>query len=112
MAQIGVAVAVLILLPLSIWKRAQPFTGVILFAGSYLFGLTTWLLGTAAALLAYGWPGVLLGLIFFGIGVVPIGIFGAFFKLGLSELGWSLCGMLAITVICRLIGLRFADGPL
>jgi hypothetical protein len=104
--QIGLVLAVLMLL-LSIWKRARPFTGTVLFLGSYLFGLTTWLLGTVAALAAYGWPGVLVGLIFVGVGVVPIGIVGAFFKLGLSDLGWSLCTMLAITLVCRFAGMKF-----
>jgi hypothetical protein len=43
------------------------------------------------------------------LGVVPLGILGAFFKLGINDLGVSLCVMLVITLAARFAGAACAS---
>jgi hypothetical protein len=46
-------------------------------ASSYLFGMTTWLLGVLVTLQYWGWVGVVIGLCLGVVGVVPLGIVAA-----------------------------------
>jgi hypothetical protein len=101
---IAIAIAVLVFLPLAAWRNTRGAAGVGLFVVSYIFGSTTWFLGAAVTFGSFGWIGLIIGLFIFGIGVVPLGIIGAFFKLGISEFGVSLCVMLAITLAARFAG--------
>jgi hypothetical protein len=106
---IALAIAVLILLPLAIWRKTRPAAGIGFFVVSYVFGATTWFLGATVTFGSFGWIGLIFGLFILGIGVVPLGIIGAFFSLGISELGWSLCVMLVITLAARVAGAILAD---
>src|SRR5689334_7351478 len=98
-AWIALAVAVFILLPLVAWSRTRAAGGTGLVLVSYLFGATTWFLGAAVTFGSFGWIGLIIGLFVFGIGVVPLGIIGAFFTLGINELGITLWVMFVITLI-------------
>jgi hypothetical protein len=111
---IALAIAVLVFLPLAAWRKTRGAAGLGLFVVSYIFGATTWFLGAAVTFGSFGWLGLIIGLCIVGIGVVPLGIIGAFFKLGISELGVSLCVMLVITLAARLAGaacVAAADRP-
>jgi hypothetical protein len=111
---ITLAVAVFILLPLAAWPKTRAAGGTGLVLVSYIFGATTWFLGAAVTFGSFGWIGLIIGLFVFGIGVVPLAIIGAFFTLGINELGISLCVMLVITLIARFAGAAFvaaADRP-
>jgi hypothetical protein len=79
-----------------------------LFIVSYIFGATTWFLGAAITFGSFGWLGLIIGVCVFGTGVVPLGIFGAFFALHINDLGISLCVMLLITLAARFTGAAFA----
>ena len=75
------AVAGLVLLPLLavcgglvLFHKTRAYGGVALWLFSWLVGLSTWLLGAA---FTFGWIGLIVGLLLFGIGVVPLGVFGA-----------------------------------
>ena len=103
------AIAVVILLPLAIWRKTRPTAGAGLLVVSYVFGATTWFLGAAVTFGSFGWFGLILGLFILGLGVVPLGIIGAFFSLGINGLGWSLCVMLVITLMARFAGAALAD---
>ena len=70
---IALAIAVLILLPLAIWRKTRPAAGVGLVIVSYVFGATTWFLGAAITFGSFGWFGLILGLFLLGLGVVPLG---------------------------------------
>ena len=98
------AVAVIILFPLALWRKTRSAAGVGLFVVSYIFGATTWFLGAAVTFGSFGWIGLIIGLFIFGLGVVPLGIIGAFFTLGIKDLGISLCVMLVITLAVRFGG--------
>jgi hypothetical protein len=103
-AWLALAVAVIVLLPLAAWRKTRHAAGVGLLVVSYIFGATTWFLGTAVSFVSFGWIGLIIGLFIFGIGVVPLGIAGAFLKLGINDLGLSLCVMLVITLVARFGG--------
>ena len=105
---IALAIVLFVLLPLAAWRKTRGAAGVGLFITSYVFGATTWFLGAAVTFGSYGWLGLVIGLIFLGIGVVPLGIIGAFFKLDIVGLGVSLCVMLVITLAARFAGAYFA----
>ena len=106
-AWIALALVVCVLLPLAAWRKTRSFAGMALFLVSWLFGITTWLLGAAISFSAFGWLGLIIGLVFAGIGVVPLGIVGAFFKMGVPGIGVGLLVMLAITLISRYAGMYF-----
>jgi hypothetical protein len=104
---LALAVCVLILLPLASVRKTRGAAGIGLVFASYIFGATTWFLGAAVTFGAFGWIGLIIGLFVFGIGVVSLGIIGAFFKLGINDLGVSLCVMLVITLMARFAGAAF-----
>lgn len=103
-SSIAFAISLVLLGPLAIWRKTRGVAGAGLYVVSYLFGATTWFLGAAVTFGSFGWIGLIIGFFIFGIGVVPLGIFGAFFKLGINELGISLCVMLVITLAARFAG--------
>jgi hypothetical protein len=101
---IAFAIGVVVLLPLAAWHKTRGAAGVGLLVVSYIFGATTWFLGAATTFGSFGWIGLIIGLFILGIGVVPLAIIGAFFTLGINELGVSLCVMLVITLLARFAG--------
>jgi hypothetical protein len=103
-AWLALAVTVLILLPLAAWPDTRAAGGAGLIFVSYIFGATTWFLGAAITFGSFGWIGLISGIFVFGIGVVPLGIIGAFSALSMNELGVYLCVMLVITLAARFAG--------
>jgi hypothetical protein len=101
---IALAVAIFALIPLAIWRRTRGAAGVGLMVTSYIFGLTTWLLGTAVTFGSFGWLGIIIGLLVFGVGVVPLAIIGAIFKLENGGMAMALFGMAAVTLAARFGG--------
>lgn len=104
-AWIGVGIVVVILLPMAIFRATRSAAGTGIFFSSYIFGLTTWFLGAAVTFVTWGWVGLLIGLLFFGVGVVPIGILAAFISLKLPSLGFSLIVMSLIVFATRFGGI-------
>lgn len=108
-AWIGVAMIVLVLIPMAFFKKTRSSAGVGLVCASYLWGATTWFLGAGITFVTYGWLGLLFGLFIFGVGVVPVGIAGAYFRLDSGEMAISLLAMTAVTYVARVGGLMLAD---
>ena len=102
-------IAVILLLPLAIFRRTRGLAGTGLFALSYLFGITTWLLGAGVSFISYGWFGLIIGLVVLGVGVVPVGVLGAYFELGQTEVALTLVGMSFITYGARLLAVKFIE---
>ena len=98
------AVALFVLLPLTIWRKTRGAAGTGLLITSYIFGLTTWLLGAAVTFGSFGWFGLIVGLLILGVGVVPLAIIGAFFKLDNGGLALVLFVMLVVTLGARFGG--------
>ena len=102
---IVIAIIVVILLPLSLFRATRGFAGAGIIYSSYLFGLTTWFLGATVTFATWGWTGLLIGLVIAGVGVVPTGILAAFISLKDPNLGFSLIAMVAIVFATRMAGI-------
>ena len=96
-------------LPMAAWRRTRGPAGVGLFLASYLFGITTWLLGAGITFAAFGWLGLILGLFVLGFGVVPFGIAGAYFRMGSTELAVTIAVMAIISLGTRFLGVYLAE---
>ncbi len=105
---IALAIVLFVLLPLAAWRKTRGFSAIGLYVTSYIFGATTWFLGAAITFASFGWLGLIIGLLVLGVGVVPLGIVGAFFKLDMTGFAVSLCVMLAITLATRFAAVHFA----
>lgn len=105
----ALAIILVVLLPMAAWRKTRASAATGLLIGSYIFGVTTWFLGAAVTFISFGWFGLIVGLIFFGLGVVPLGIIGAYFKLDVAQLALSLFVMVVITLGCRFVAFYFAS---
>ena len=90
----AIAIVLLVLLPLSLFRRLRGVTGMAIFLSSYLFGLICWLTGFVVTYSLWGAWAVVLGILFLGGGVVPIGMVASLFK---GE--WQMLVLLFILVI-------------
>jgi hypothetical protein len=104
LAQLTFAGALLILVPLALIPATRGQAGKNFIIASYLFGFTTWMLGATITFSTYGWVGLLIGLFFFGVGVVPVAVVAAFFSLSAPGLGFSLIMMAVLTYGARMGG--------
>ena len=102
--ELALAVAIFVLLPLTIWRKTRGAVGAGLLITSYIFGLTTWLLSAAVTFGSFGWFGLIIGLLFLGVGVVPLAIIGAIFKLDNGGLALVLFVMVVVTFGARFGG--------
>ncbi|MHB8405789.1 MAG: hypothetical protein ACYDCJ_10240 [Gammaproteobacteria bacterium] len=105
---IALALNILILLPLSIFKWLRGFTGGGIFLSSYIFGLVSWLLGFVLTYALWGLWAVIFGILFLGGGVVPIALLATLFK-GLWEPFFTLIVLTVITFGSRVGGLLIAS---
>ena len=101
---IALAVAIFVLIPLALWRKTRGAASVGLMVTSYIFGLTTWLLGATITFASFGWLGLIIGLLVFGVGVVPLAIIGAIFKLDNGGMAMVLFVMAAVTYGARFVG--------
>ena len=101
---IAIVICVIVLVPLALFQGTRPQAGAGLVVASWLFGLTTWTLGALVTFATYGWVGLLIGLVFFGVGVVPIGIFASLVTIKSWSLGLSLIVMAIIVWSARIGG--------
>ncbi len=101
-------IALVFLVPMAFFRGMRRQAGFNLIWASYVFGLTTWLLGAAVTFATLGWFGLLVGLFLLGVGVVPIGIFSAFFIVKSFSLELSLILMVAVVFAFRMGGAALA----
>ena len=106
---VALAVVLLLLLPLSLFRRLRGFTGGSIFLSSYLFGLICWLFGFVVTYHLWGAWAVIAGLLFLGGGVVPIGMVAALFKAEWQVL-ITLIVLTVLTFGTRLGGVAIAEG--
>ncbi len=104
---LGVSIAVL--LPLCAWRKTRASAAGWLLASSYIIGITTWFLGAGITFASFGWFGLIIGLLILGVGVVPLGIVGAFFKLDANGLALSILVMLVVTFSLRFAAIHFVE---
>jgi hypothetical protein len=78
----------LVLLPLAIFRRTRPWAGLALYISSFVFGLTSWFVSLLQTYELWGLVSTILGLLFWGLGVVPMGFLATLFKGMWPELFW------------------------
>lgn len=100
-----VACTALVFGPLAFFRSKRILAGRAFFAVSYLPGLAAWLLGAGVTFGSFGWFGLIVGLLVLGVGVVPLGIIGAIWKLDSNPLAAWLAGLVAAALIIRSFGL-------
>ena len=105
LAWIGVAILIVIFLPISFMQGTKSFAGKGIFTMSYLFGVTTWLLSCIITFATWGVAGLIIGLFFLGVGVVPMAILASFIMLKSLSMGLSIIVMAALTFGTRLYGI-------
>jgi hypothetical protein len=66
--------SVFIFLPCAIFRVTRKVAAFGLLGASYVFGLTVWLFGFLVTYAAWGIIGVFIGLVFAGVGIVPVGM--------------------------------------
>ena len=92
-----------VLLPLSIVLRFRVLTGSWILLSSYVFALLAWLQGFILTYTTLGVLAVLLGLLLFGVGVVPIALIAT-----AVSANWPAFMMLLLVTllsfVCRLVG--------
>lgn len=74
------AINLLILLPLGLFKKTGMVGGMGMFISSYVFGTTLWFLGLLLTYFTWGFFGVVIGLMFGGVGVVPVAMLAMLIK--------------------------------
>ena len=84
----------IIMIPLSFFRKARGFSGTVIMYSSYLFGLQTWLSGLMLTLQIWGVWAAMFGLLLLGVGVVPIALLAT-----LTKGMWSIFIQLLLQVI-------------
>lgn len=95
------AISFFILLPLTIFKKTRSFSAICLYVSSYFFGLSAWVLGLIATYITLGGFWIFIGLMFGGVGVVPMGLIGSVIK-GEWSLLWNLLYITILTFGIRI----------
>jgi hypothetical protein len=98
---IAVLVCIFIFLPLCIFGRTRPWAGVGYVYASYVFGLMLWAYSCLFVVYAWGYGALAVGLIFAGVGVVPVALLAAIFH---AE--WSVLLELVVSIVLT-FGTRF-----
>jgi len=94
-------IALFVLTPISILKKARGFAGNGIVISSFIFGLTLWVWSFLLTYTLWGGLGIFIGLFLFGVGVVPIAMLATAFK-GM----WAIFGQLIFLTILT-FGSRF-----
>jgi O-antigen/teichoic acid export membrane protein len=105
---IAIAIDILILLPLSIFKGLRSYTGTAIFISSFIFGLVTWLLGFILTYAIWGLWAVVAGVLLFGGAVVPFALLATLFN-GMWEPFFTVLILAALTFGSRIIGMLIAE---
>jgi hypothetical protein len=101
-----ITIFVVVLLPMMIFRRSRPVAAMLIVAGSWLSGFILWI--TAVGILYFGHSLLALafGLVFFGIGVVPVAWILALIHWEPNELG-DLAILTAGTFLPRLVAVMW-----
>lgn len=90
--------------PMLLFQRTRAKAGAGLIAASYVIGAAAWFLGATLSFASFGWLGLVVGLLVLGIGVVPVGIVGAWWRLDSGPMALSLLAMVVVVFVFRVVG--------
>ncbi len=102
------AICLLVLLPLSIFRKVRPWTGLGLFFASFLFGTMLFAFSCLVVLQLWGGFGLAVGLVLAGVGVVPVAFLAALFHGEWALLGYVVLGTV-VTYGTRTLGIRLVE---
>lgn len=85
-------------------KKLRPLISVILTWSSYVFGATAWFYGFSLSYILGGFTFLIIGLLIFGVGVVPLAMGACAFN-GHWEVFLQLVGLLIMVIVFRKVGL-------
>lgn len=102
------AIVIVVLLPLAIPRATRHFSSVAILIASYIFGATLWMMGLLLTYFTWGVVAVIIGLVFLGIGVVPIALLATLFK-GMWGPFFSLVLLAIATFGCRIGAFALAE---
>ncbi len=105
---IALAIFIIILLPLSIFRKIRSFSGSCMVFASYMFGVNVWFSGLLLTYVLWGGWAVFIGLFLMGIGVVPIAMLATLFKGMRLEFG-SLILFTILTFGVRILGVYLIE---
>jgi hypothetical protein len=106
-SEIAIIICVFVLFPLCIFRITRPWAGVAFVYASYLFGAMLFAYSCVFVVYVWGYGGLVVGLIFAGVGVVPVAILAA-----LLHAEWSVLLELVVGIVLtfgtRFLGLRLS----
>jgi hypothetical protein len=100
-SEILLAICILVLLPMCVFRKTRPWAGMGFYFGSYLFGLTLWAFSCLVCYDIWGYRALIIGLLLAGIGVWPVALIASLFTGH-----WSLVRDLVIQFVL-VFGTRF-----
>ena|ERR1051326_1242501 len=86
---------VLVILPLAFVHSCRGFVAQFLLVCSYVFGLTAWVEALLITKMLLGTVGVVVGLLFAGVGIVPVGMLASMFH----RAWWQFGDLLLLTAV-------------
>jgi len=98
---------ILIVLPLSIFRKCRGWCGAAFVYWSYLCGLCLWMTSLLVTINLWGYIAAIIGLFMAGIGVFPIAVIACMFK-GEWSLFFQLILQFVLLIGCRLFGFYLA----
>jgi hypothetical protein len=107
-SEIAASILFLILLPLCLIRKVRGFAAIAILLISYVFGITVWMEGLLITLSTWGVGAVIFGLLFAGVGVVPIAMLAALFH----GMWWELLDLTVLTALtfgCRFFSIWIAE---
>ncbi len=93
LASVALMLCVLIFMPMALFRKTRFVSAYGFLISSYLFGVTTWILGFLTTLQYWGATGVFIGLILGIVGVVPLGIMASAFHADWSSVVALIVGL-------------------
>lgn len=91
---ITLLLSLVLLVPLSLIPSARGFSAIGFMIASLAFGAILWIWGMAYTYSVWGLFGVIIGLLLFGVGVVPVAMFAA-----LLHGDWGNFGLFVVTAV-------------
>ena len=93
----------IVVLPISFFKKPKGLCGIILLNSSYILGLQLWLSGLMLTLQIWGIWAAIIGILLFGVGVIPIALIATSVK-GMWNEGFQILLSVLVVFATRMLG--------
>jgi len=100
-------ILLLVFLPLSIIKKCRGWCSMAFLFWSYVCGLSLWMASLLETLNLWGLSAAIIGLVFMGVGILPVALLACIFK-GEWSFFFQLILQLATIIGCRLYAIYLA----